>query len=238
VAVRLSVVIPAYNEERRIGKTLDLAEAYLATKDYASEIIVVVDGSEDATAEIVRTQHPNVRLINYTPNRGKGYAVKTGIMAAQGECRLFTDADGSTPIEEIDRVWPLFKNGADVVIGSRSLPQSNVSVRQHPLREGMGRAFNLIVKTILGLPYIDTQCGFKAFSANAAQIIFTRQRRNRFSFDAELIFIARKHGLRIEELPVSWMNSPHSRVKIVRDSLDMLRGVLRVRLSDIAGKYK
>lgn len=218
--------------------TLDRVEPYLARQDYSSEIIVVDDGSLDTTAEHVRSLYPNVRVFEYHPNRGKGYAVKTGMQAASGEYRVFYDADGSTPIEEVDRIWPHFSDGADIVIGSRSMPESQVQVRQHPLRESMGRTFNVVVKALLGLPYIDTQCGFKAFTARSAEIVFSRQRRNRFSFDAELLYIARKHRLRVDELPVCWINSPHSRVKIVRDSLDMLRGVLRIRLSDLARKYE
>ncbi len=233
-----SLVIPAYNEERRITMTLDRAEAYFARQDYDSEIIVVSDGSQDTTAELVRSLYPKVRVIEYSPNRGKGYAVKAGMLAATGEFRAFCDADGSTPIEEVDGLWKRFSAGADIVIGSRSLPESNVEVRQHPIREGMGRTFNVFVKVLLGLPYIDTQCGFKGFTAHAAQVVFPRQRRNRFSFDAELLYIAHKHGLRVDELPVCWINSPQSRVKIVHDSLDMLRGIVRIRFSDLAGKYR
>lgn len=237
LAPRLSLVIPAYNEEGRIAVTLDRIEQYLSRQDYEAEIILVDDGSLDTTAEFVRALYPKVNVVSYKPNRGKGYAVKMGMLAATGDYRVFYDADGSTPIDELGNMWPCFDAGADVVIGSRSLPESDVQVRQHYIREGMGRTFNKVVKVLLGLSYIDTQCGFKGFTARSAQILFPRQQRNRFSFDAELLYIARKHHLRVQELPVCWMNSPHSRVKLLRDSFDMVRGILRIRLSDLARNY-
>jgi dolichyl-phosphate beta-glucosyltransferase len=238
LAPRLSLVIPAYNEERRIAITLDRILSYLARQDYDAEILVVDDGSLDTTAELVRALYPKMNVISYTPNRGKGHAVKIGMLAATGGYRVFYDADGSTPIDELDRMWPCFDAGADIVIGSRSLPESDVQVRQHYIRESMGRTFNKFVKTLLSLPFVDTQCGFKGFTARSARIVFPRQQRNRFSFDAELLYIARKHHLRVHELPVCWINSPHSRVKIVRDSFDMVRGVCRIRLNDLARKYE
>jgi dolichyl-phosphate beta-glucosyltransferase len=238
LAPRLSLIIPAYNEEKRIAITLDRIEVYLSRQDYGAEIIVVDDGSLDTTAELVKALYPKVNVISYTPNRGKGHAVKTGMLAATGDYRVFYDADGSTPIDELDRMWPCFEAGADIVIGSRSLPESDVQVRQHYIRESMGRTFNKFVKMILGLPFVDTQCGFKGFTARSSQILFPRQRRNRFSFDAELLYIARKHHLRVHELPVCWINSPHSRVKLLRDSFDMLRGIFRIRLNDLARKYE
>ena len=238
LAPRLSLIIPAYNEERRIAVTLDHILSYLARQDYGAEIILVDDGSLDTTAELVKALYPKVSVISYTPNRGKGHAVKTGMLAATGDYRVFYDADGSTPINELDRMWPCFEAGADIVIGSRSLPESDVQVRQHYIRESMGRTFNKFVKMLLGLPFVDTQCGFKGFTARSAQNLFPRQRRNRFSFDAELLYIARKHHLRVHELPVCWINSPHSRVKLLRDSFDMLRGIFRIRLNDLARKYE
>jgi len=179
LAPRLSLIIPAYNEERRITVTLDHILSYLARQDYDVKIILVDDGSLDTTAELVKALYPKVNVISYTPNRGKGHAVKTGMMAATGDYRVFYDADGSTPIDELDRMWPCFDAGADIVIGSRSLPESDVQVRQHYIRESMGRTFNKFVKMILGLPFVDTQCGFKGFTARSSQILFPRQRRNR-----------------------------------------------------------
>lgn len=238
MAIRLSLVIPAYNEEQRIGDTLRLAQTYLSRQAYPSEIIVVDDGSQDRTAALVQTVFPDVRVVSYQRNRGKGYAVKTGMLAATGEYRVFCDADGSTPIEEIDHLWPRFEGGADIVIGSRSLPESDIRVRQHYLRESLGRIFNVLVKLLLRERFVDTQCGFKGFTAKSARLLFPRQRLDRFSFDAELLYIARKHRLRVEEIPVRWCNVPHSRVHLVWDSLRMFSDLIRIRLHDVAGRYR
>jgi dolichyl-phosphate beta-glucosyltransferase len=236
--VRLSLVIPAYNEEERLGDTLTKALDYFQMQPYASEIVVVDDGSQDRTAALVRDAFPQVHLVSYCPNRGKGYAVKAGMLAASGEYRVFYDADGSTPVEEIDKLWPCFEAGADIVIGSRSLPESDVQVRQHIIRETTGRTFNLLVKIILGEPFVDTQCGFKAFTARSAQTVFSRQRLDGWSFDTELLFIAGRHGLRIDEVPILWRNSPRSRVRIVRDSARMFIELFRIRLNGWLGRYQ
>lgn len=236
--MRLSLIIPAYNEEERLGDTLTKTFAYFSAQSYDAEVIVVDDGSRDSTAALVRESFPQVHLISYRPNRGKGYAVKSGMLAASGEYRMFFDADGSTPIEEVEKLWPRFDAGADVVIGSRSLPESDVRVRQHFLREMMGRTFNFFVKTVLQEPFIDTQCGFKAFTARSVDIIFTRQRLDRFAFDTELLYIAAKHSLRIDEVPVLWRNSPRSRVRIVRDSARMFIELFRIRLNGSLGRYR
>ncbi len=235
--LRLSLIIPAYNEEKRLDKTLRAAETYLSSQECDSEIIVVDDGSRDRTAGLVRESFPEVRLVSYQPNRGKGHAVKTGMLAAQGDYRVFYDADGSTPIEEIDKVWPRFEAGADVVIGSRSLPESDVAVRQHPFRELMGRGFNALVRMLLRERFADTQCGFKAFSRKAAEAVFARQLLDGFCFDSELLYIAARLGFRIDEIPVRWLNSPDSRVRIVSDSARMFTDLVRIRLNDLRGKY-
>lgn len=237
--MRLSVIIPAYNEEKRIGQTLRDIEAYLARQEYDSEIIVVDDGSRDGTAALVRTAFPRVRLISYQPNHGKGHAVRTGIVAASGDYRLFCDADGSAAIDELDRMWPkFFESRADVVAGSRSLPKSDVQVRQHPIREQMGRIFNVFVRLLVLPGFVDTQCGFKVFTASSADLVFSRQRLDGFSFDTELLYIAKKHGLRIAQVPVRWRNSPHSRVNMVTDSSRMLLDLLKIRFCDLTGKYR
>ncbi|NIA15074.1 MAG: glycosyltransferase [Nitrospiraceae bacterium] len=229
--------MPTYNEQARVGDSLRKAQDYLGAQPYDSEILVVDDGSEDGTVALVQESFPAVRLVTYRPNRGKGYAVKAGMLAAQGDFRAFYDADASTPIEEVGKLWPLFGAGADIIIGSRSLPTSDVAVRQHRLRETMGRAFNLILKTVLGETFIDTQCGFKAFTAAATGVVFPRQRLDGFSFDAELLYIARKHALRIEEIPVRWINSPHSRVKILTHSTQMFLDLFQIRRHDRRGEY-
>ncbi|MCX5769522.1 MAG: glycosyltransferase family 2 protein [Candidatus Hydrogenedentes bacterium] len=238
MAVRLSLVIPAYNEAGRISKTLRDCLDYFARQDYPFEIIVVDDGSHDGTADLVRRDFPEVRLIAYTPNRGKGYAVKQGMLAAQGQYRLFYDADGSTHISEVDKLWGPLSQGADVVIGSRSSPGSQVELHQNPLREFMGRTFNRLTHILLGERFIDTQCGFKAFTEKSTTEIFPRQTLDRFCFDAELLYIARTQNLKITEIPVRWINSPNSRVTLLRDSAQMLKDLFKIRLNALRGKYK
>jgi len=238
VSVRLSFIIPAYNEARRIGPTLHDAETYLARQPFESEIIVVDDGSLDNTAQVVHDSFPGVKLIRYHPNCGKGHAVKVGMQQAVGDIRVFSDADGSTPIQELEKFWPCFDAGADIVIGSRSMPKSDIEVRQHFLRETMGRIFNLFVKSLVITGYIDTQCGFKGFTRHASGIVFPRQRLDGFSFDTELLFIAQKHGLRVMQVPIRWRNSARSRVSIFSDSPRMFRDLFRIRINDWLGYYK
>jgi dolichyl-phosphate beta-glucosyltransferase len=197
----------------------------------------VDDGSVDNTADMVRAMFPDVKVIQYRQNRGKGYAVKTGMLAATGEFRLFSDADGSTPIEELEKMWVPFAQGADIVIGSRSLPDSDVQIRQHIVRETMGRTFNFFVQSLLGQSFIDTQCGFKGFTSNAAKTVFSRETIDGFSCDTEILYIAMKYGLKIAEIPVCWRNSPHSRVRIFSDSFWMFADLLRIRHNDLTGKY-
>lgn len=234
---RLSIVIPAYNEAARIGATLIDIHAYLVRQSHASEIIVVDDGSADATAEIVRAGFPAVQVISYRENRGKGYAVRTGMLAAKGDIRLFFDADGSTPIDELDKAIPFIDGGADIVIGSRMVQGANVLVHQRWVREHVGRLFNVLLLA-LGLTRMrDTQCGFKAFTARSTEICFTRQTLDRFSFDVELLCIAQRHGLRIVEMPVRWINSPDTRVRMVRDAFPTMRDLLTIRHNLRKGAY-
>jgi len=269
--VHLSLIIPAYNEAKRLPGTLEQVLTYLGRAPYSAEVIVVDDGSSDATAEVVRgyagedipLNPPSkgdlpediphdppskgdsseglrlvpVRLHALARNRGKGAAVRAGMGAASGAYRVFFDADASTPIEELEKLWPAFEAGADVVIGSRALPESEIQVHQAWYREHMGRVYNLILH-VLGLtPFADTQCGFKGFTAAACAVVFPRQRINRFSFDAELLYIAQKHGLKIREVPVRWVNSPQSRVNPLTDSSQMFFDLLRIRLNDLRGHY-
>jgi dolichyl-phosphate beta-glucosyltransferase len=243
--MQVSLIIPAYNEAGRIGATLRDVLGYLRQQDYASEVLVVDDGSTDATADAVRDaiaerggdDAPPLRLIAYMPNRGKGHAVKTGMLEARGARRVFYDADGSTPIGELGRMYACFEEGADVVIGSRALPESDVAIRQAWYRESMGRLFNKLMRLAVGLPYPDTQCGFKGFTAKACAVLFPRQTIDGFSFDAELLCIARLHGLRIEQVPVRWLNSGDSSVRLVRDSVRMLRELWQIRLNRARGLY-
>lgn len=236
--MRLSIVIPAYNEDDRIGPTLERINAFLAKADYESEIIVVDDGSSDNTVSVVHDKAPATQVISYRPNRGKGHAVRTGMTAAKGDIRVFYDADGSTPIEEVDKLWPVFESGAEVVIGSRSIPGADVQIHQPWYRENMGRVFNRIIR-ILGITHFpDTQCGFKAFTAHACSIVLPRQTIARFSFDAELLYIAQKHDLRVEQLPIRWINSPHTSVHALIDSVRMFWDVLTIRFKDAMGRYQ
>jgi dolichyl-phosphate beta-glucosyltransferase len=239
----LSIVIPAYNEAARIESTLVHVLRYLERQEYFSEVIIVDDGSTDATFGVVRNMRtPNrapIRVHQFKANRGKGAAVKFGMTEiAQGAYRLFYDADASTPIEEVDRIWAEFEAGADIVIGSRSLPESIVEVRQAWYREFMGRTYNRILKFMKLTHYIDTQCGFKAFTASATALVFPRQTVERFSFDVELLFIAAKHGLTIRELPVRWINSHASRVSPVRDSARMFWDLILIHYRNGQGRYR
>ena len=203
--MHLSFIIPAYNESRRIGDTLVKARDYFSRQGYDYEVIVVDDGSSDGTAGFVRRSFPDVHVIEYTPNQGKGHAVRTGMLAAQGDFRYFSDADGSTPVGEIEKLQARFDDGADVVIGSRTLPDADVQVRQALYRQTMGRIFNVFVQLLAIKGFPDTQCGFKGFSRAAAADIFPRMTIKGFGFDAELLFIARKHGFRIDQVGVTWL---------------------------------
>ena len=236
--MHLSLVIPAYNEATRIGATLAQVTAYLSQQTYASEVVVVDDGSSDETRAVVERDFPNVRVIGYGGNRGKGFAVRAGMTSVTGAVRVFYDADASTPISEVEKLWPEFERGADVVIGSRSLPNSQVEVHQPWYRENMGRVFNVMLRAFGLTRFPDTQCGFKGFTAAACEVIFPRQTVERFGFDAELLFIAQKHGLRIAQVPVRWINCPHTRVHALRDSAKMIADLFLIRLNDLKGKYR
>ena len=235
--VRLSIVIPAYNEAARIGATLLDVHAYLVKQPYNAEVIVVDDGSTDRTADVVRSEFPAVRVVSYPDNRGKGHAVRTGMLAATGEIRIFFDADGSTPIDEFEKLLPHFEAGADVVIGSRMMKESDIVVHQRWFRERMGRVFNVVLHGLGLTPFSDTQCGFKAFTARAAEICFTRQTLERFIFDVEVLCIARRHGLRIVEVPIKWINNPDSRVHMLQDAAPTLRDLVAIRRNLRTGAY-
>ncbi len=233
-SIRISVVIPAYNEASRIKDSLRRIVSYFEQKSVPYEVIVVDDGSEDGTDRAVAAMARDmkaVRLLKSNRNRGKGHAVRWGMMAAQGEYDLMSDADLSTPIEEIEKlVSALEVEGYDVAIGSRGLPQSDVRLRQSFVRERMGKFFNLFVRVLAVRGFCDTQCGFKCFRFKAAQAIFSRQRIDGFCFDVEVLTIAKVLGIRIKEVPVIWLNSAESRVHIVHAPLQMFADVLRIAL--------
>lgn len=230
----LSVVIPAYNEERRLPPTLQRVTAYLAGGPLGHEIVVVDDGSRDATADVARA-HGAV-VVRNEGNRGKGFAARRGMLLARGRRRLMTDADLSTPIEDLPKLMARLDEGYDVAIASRALPGSNVEVRQSPSREAMGRLFNLCVR-ILAVPGLhDTQCGFKLFTAEAAEATFDPLQLHGFSFDVEALFVARRRGYRIAEVPVTWRNDEATRV----GPMNGLRAFLdlgRIRVNGWRGRY-
>jgi len=231
-AIRLSVVIPTYNKADRIAATLEAVASHLAAKPYATEIVVVDDGSSDRTAEAaqaVLAGHGAGRVLRRERNLGKGASVKEGILAASGELVLFCDDDLSTPIAELDRAVSALEAGADVVIGSRAHPGSEIRVRQRRPREWMGKAFNVLVRLFVLRGFRDTQCGFKAFRAAAARDIFTRLRTSGFGFDVEVLVLARALGCRIVEIPVVWCDVRPSRLRIFKGSWGMAKDLWRVR---------
>jgi len=238
----ISIVIPAYNEERRLGFTLDAIIAYLSARPWRfAEVVVVDDGSRDGTAGLAErfgSANPLIRLVRNPGNRGKGFSVRNGVLQAKGEWILFTDADLSAPIEELGKLEEAVEaNAADIAIGSRALDRSLIQIHQSWFRETAGRIFNLCLRLLTGLPYMDTQCGFKLYRAEAAGEIFRRQRLEGFGFDAEVLYIAKRLGYRCVEVPVRWSHSEGTKVSMFRDSLDMFLDLLRVRWNDLLGRY-
>lgn len=230
----LSVVIPAFNEAERLPRTLDRVGAFLRALGRGHEILVVDDGSQDGTAE--RASAAGANVLRNDRNRGKGHAVRRGMLEARGQRRLMTDADLSTPIEELPRFLEKLAEGYDVVIGSRAVAGANVEVHQPWFRENMGRLYNLFVRA-LALPGLrDTQCGFKLWSAEAAHAAFADARLDGFSFDVEALYLARKRGYRIAEVPVTWRNDAATRVSLGGGSA-AFPDLLRIRLNEWMGRY-
>jgi dolichyl-phosphate beta-glucosyltransferase len=231
--VFLSIVIPAYKEESRIGPTLARVRGYLAGKGFASEIIVVDDGSGDRTAAAASEALPAPpagRLLSRARNKGKGYSVREGVLAARGDWILFSDADLSTPIEELDKFLARRGEGCDVLIGSRALAGSEIQVRQSRLREAMGKAFNVLVRLLVLRGIRDTQCGFKLFRREAGRAVFSRARIDGFGFDVEILRLCRAMGFSVLEIPVVWRDSAPSKVRLVSGSLGMIADLVRIRL--------
>lgn len=237
---KLSVVIPAYNEEERLSSTLERVILYLEGRGEKFEIVVVDDGSTDQTVEaaLLFSRLAPLKVLKNEENRGKGYSVRRGMLEAKGSLRLFTDADLSTPIEELPKLErAIFEEGFDIAIASRGLLQSKLPVRQPFWREMLGRTFNLYIQILL-LPGIwDTQCGFKLFTAKAAEEVFNRITLEGFGFDFEALYIAKKLGFRIKEVPVTWFHSPKTKVKVLKDGLKMGKEALAVRLKNLKGLY-
>ncbi len=237
----LSIIIPAYNEESRLPKTLDSIVAYLLARPYQAEILVVDDGSSDKTSEIVgafQKNYPGLRLVSNPGNRGKGYSVRHGMLEARGEIALFTDADLSTPIDEADKLLAALKEqGYDAAIGSRAVDRSLIEVHQSAIREQAGIFFNGLVRWIAGIEFSDTQCGFKAFRRERARIIFEQQRVERFGFDPEILFLAKRNGLRVAEVPVRWSHDAATKVNVAADGSQMFVELLSIRWNAMRGRY-
>ena len=235
-----SIIIPAYNEGDRIQGTLDQILKYSADHGWEAEIIVVNDGSRDHTVEIVQqyaSTTPKLRLVENPGNRGKGYSVRNGMLCAHGNVRLFTDADLSSPIEEAAKLFEAIAGGADVAVGSRWLRRDLQTQRQPLYRQLFGRIFNLLLRITLGLTFKDTQCGFKAFTRKAAQTIFPLQTIERWGFDPELLYLAKKFGFKIAEVPVAWAHREGTRISPLRDGIRMFGEMLKIRWNAMTGKY-
>lgn len=235
-----SVVLPAYNECERIAGTLDKILAYATLRGWTAEVIVVNDGSTDDTAKIVsdyaRRNH-GLHLLENPGNRGKGYSVRNGMLHARGEILLFSDADLSSPIEESEKLFAAIANGADIAIGSRWL-DPRLQIRRQPLyRRIFGRIFNLALRSILGLRFKDTQCGFKAFSRRSARALFPLQRIERWGFDPELLYLARRFDLKVREVPVVWAHREGTRISPLRDGIRMFGEMLKIRWYALGGNY-
>jgi dolichyl-phosphate beta-glucosyltransferase len=230
---KLSIVIPAYNEALRIGKTLDRICVYLEGRGYPHEIIVVDDGSTDATDEVVRKSmehHPAISVLRNDGNMGKGYSVRRGVLRSKGASVLLSDADLSTPIEEVEKLDQALEEGFDIAIGSRAVSGSRILKKQPWYRQFMGMTFNTFIRALAVIEIRDTQCGFKLFTGDAAKRVFALQRIERFAFDVEALYLAKKMGFGIKEVPVVWIHSPDSKVGIFKDSLQMMRDLLKIRL--------
>ena len=236
-----SFILPAYNESERLSESIPKLLEYVRERGFGAEIIVVNDGSTDATADVVRrfaAASPMIVLLENPGNRGKGYSVRNGMLHARGEVGLFTDADLSSPITEADKLFGALSAGADVAIGSRWLQRELQTERQPRMRQLYGRLFNLGLRVVLGLRYKDTQCGFKAFNRRAIDIVFTRQLIERWGFDPELLFLADKFTLTTLEIAVEWAHDHRSKLHPVRDGLRMGIEMLNIRWNAILGRYR
>ena len=235
----VSIVIPAFNEASRIGQSLDQIAAFLDRTPLSLEIIVVDDGSTDRTSDVVlQSQLPGLRLIRNDRNHGKGYSVRQGTLNATATYVLFTDADLSAPIDELDKLFDVAtRENADVVIGSRAIDRKFIEKHQSQSREAGGILFNRAMRLLLGLKIHDTQCGFKLFQREKSLWVFERQTIEGFGFDPELLFLAARHGLRIREVPVRWSHSEGTKVRFLRDGVGMFFDLLRIRWNAVSGKY-
>ncbi len=236
-----SIIVPAYNEARRIGATLKAILATIEQHGWDAELLLVNDGSTDQTQQVLESwasRYPAIRLLNNDRNRGKGYSVRHGMLEAQGRIVMFTDADLSAPMEEASRLQDAIAAGADIAIGSRWLERSRQTIRQPWYRQIFGRCFNLVVRLAMRLPYADTQCGFKAFRREVARDIFRRQKIERWGFDPEILFLARKRGYMVVEVAVSWAHDERSKISYLRDGIRMLLDLAKIRWFAWTGRYR
>jgi dolichyl-phosphate beta-glucosyltransferase len=235
----LSILVPSFNEEARLGPTLESIANYIRSSNHPTEVLVIDDGSTDGTARVAesfRNCIPGLRVLSNGTNRGKGYSVRHGALQARGDYLLFTDADLSAPIEEADKLLSALHT-YDVAIGSRAMNRSLIGVHESAFREFAGIVFNKIVRFMLRLPFVDTQCGFKAFRREKCRLIFEQQTIERFGFDPELLYLARHHGLSVVEIPVRWSHSPATKINMMRDSLQMFADVFIIRWNALTGRY-
>jgi dolichyl-phosphate beta-glucosyltransferase len=238
--VHYSIVIPAYNENARIGRALTDVLRAIEKNAWNAEVLIVNDGSTDDTAAIVQEfalSHPIIRLIHNGGNRGKGYSVRHGMLEATGSIVMFTDADLSSPIDEAERLFSTLRDGADVAIGSRWLDRGRQTIHQPLYRQFFGRCFNAVTRMVMRLPFADTQCGFKAFKRPAAQAIFQLQRIERWGFDPEILFIALKRGYTVREVAVTWGHDERSRISYLKDGIKMLEELVYIRWNALIGAY-
>jgi len=237
----LSVVIPVYNETKRLAGSVPTIIDYFEAQSFPYELVIVDDGSSDGTANMARdlfASVKNLRVIESKPNRGKGHAVKVGMLAARGKFRLFCDADLSTPLEELEHFWPWFDSGYKVVIGSRKMKGATIERHQPLWRESLGKAFTWLTNKIATKDISDITCGFKVFTAEAAQHMFARSVIDDWSFDAEVLFIAQQHRYKIKEVPVVWHDTPGTKVRLIQDATRSLRGLMRIRMNGMRGRYR
>ena len=235
-----SIVIPAYNEEIRIEATLDRVLEYVYAQKWDAEILVVNDGSRDATRDIIlryAAAHPMLRLVDNPGNHGKGFSVRNGVLHSKGELIVFTDADMASPIEDSEKLLAALERGADVAIGSRWLDSSLQTRKQPFYRRVLGRIFNLALRVILGMNYRDTQCGFKAFRRTAAQVIFPLQIIERWGFDPEIVFLALRLGFRVDEVAVKWAHQENTKINPIQDGFRMFTELLKIRGYALTGRY-
>ncbi len=238
-APKLSIVIPAYNEELRLPPTLEVLVAWARRQPFACEFVIVDDGSKDKTADVARRSLDGIdhRVLTHAVNQGKGAGLRTGMTAARGEFVLMTDADLSTPIEEVERFLELHATGVPVVIGTRKAPGANVIRRQSFLRERMGRVFTLLSNVLVCPGVSDFTCGFKSFRADACRDVFSRLRETGWAYDTEVLYLARRLGYEVRELPVRWTNDPSTRVRLLRDAAGSAAGLVRIRTRVLFGRY-